>query len=547
MLKSDLDALNAELDAFVPRAALASLPLDRVLCHLFFIAEIGEKTQTIKKLDLAAMDIAVGWSYAFCLDAEQRRLNLSFEDSLFRFALDVYHQARHYNAVSGIMYLLYKGKLVGKRIDNLIETELGVSYDLAMAAADVELFGSDDPTFSLPNNSEISLHYAKCNRRKSAFRQLKYTLPDDLFTCVLGLVHEASDRNWQLDPSLDVGGYSLGDFRRLIEALAAFAQIHHYCNAAAPSQEIPINQIWLNSLLKLASRERWVRLLSRLSKLDAKSVDLILSDITYDPALRAPGKPRPDLMSTPFFSLSTDTLVLSNRLALEGNWERNFWKSLSVTKPSIHSPLSTLKEKRQIDVLTALLASSTHSAQLMILPPMKVQKDTDLDLLVLDLPRNFGLAIQLKWPYGPAYYRDMQKVWEEFDKGVEKLALTLPWLRGIPLVVVQKSGLSHAQLRDFRFEAMLLSKNSTGFGWLNYRSDIPICSERFMKWALIDKKVSLQRFWELSAKYAFKPKENVHYRSKVVKPSFGNIQFSAPTAFNVLRQFEPMNDVDWTL
>lgn len=223
----------------------------------------------------------------------------------------------------------------------------------------------------------------------------------------------------------------------------------------------------------------------------------------------------------------------------------SLWKLLSVTKPTIHSTLSTSKEQRQIEGLISLLASFSHTAQLKILPRLNVQNKTDLDLLVLDVPNKFGLAVQLKWPYGPAYYRDMQKVWEEFDKGVEKLSLTLPWLRGIPQVVVQKSGLRAEQLREFRFESLLLSKNSTGFGWLTYRSDIPICSERFVRWALIDRKVSLQRFWELAAKYAFRPKENVHYRSKIIKPQFGNILFSAPTAFNVLGQFDPTNDIDW--
>jgi len=126
------------------------------------------------------------------------------------------------------------------------------------------------------------------------------------------------------------------------------------------------------------------------------------------------------------------------------------------------------------------------------------------------------------------------------------LTKTLPWLRGLSQSVVQKSKLSEEQLLGFRFEAILLSKNSIGFGWLDYRQDIPICSERFLKWALIDQMVSLQRFWELASIYAFKPEEGIHYRPKIIRPQFGNIVFSAPIAFTPLGPMNVANDIRWT-
>lgn len=545
LTKRELDELDSELDSYVPSAELVPLPLDRVLSHLLFLAEIGEKTKTIAKLDHAALDISVGWAHKFCKKVDPRKLNVEFDHKLFNMVIEIYNQARHYNAVSGIMSLLYKGKLVGNRIDSVIETQLGASYDLGMAVAESELFGPNDPTRPLPDNSEISSHYAKCVRRKNGYRKLKYTLPDELFIGVQRLVHEISENNWQLDPNLDVGGYSLADYRRLMEALATFGQIHHYCNAAPPLQEIPLKDIWFNSLLKMTSKTKWIRLLKRLSGLDSETIVRIFSDIVYDPRTGAQKNPKPDLISTPLFPISADLFVLSNRLAFEGNWERNFWKRLSITKPTIHSALSTSKELRQIEDLVALLASIPNTAHLKLLPRLRVQKKTDLDLLVLDIPSRFGLALQLKWPYGPAYYRDMQKVWEELDKGVENLILALPWLYNVPQALVQKSQLSEEYLREFRFKALLLSRNSVGFGWMNYRSDIPICSERFLKWALVEKKVSLEQFWELAARYAYKPKENVHYSSKVIRPKFGSIEFSAPTAFNVLARFDEAIDIDW--
>lgn len=543
--RSDLDALDGELERFVPRSALSKITLERLLSHLLFLAEIGEKTRTIEKLDHAALDIAVGWAFQFCKPSNHRKLNLNFDESLFATAKNIYDQARHYEAVSGIMFLLYNGKLVGQRTEDLIQTQLAVPYDLAMAVAESELFGSSDPAFVMPDTAAISSHYSKCNRRQKGNRIVSYTFSDDLFQCVLKLINEMNHGSWHLDPSLDAGGYTLGHCRQFAESLAAFAQIHHYCNAAPPSQEILLKHISFNSLLKVSSRVGWTNLLSRMSGLEKNTARALLTDLTYEPERRAKNKPKPDLISTPFFAISDDLLMLSNRLAFESSWERNFWKLLSISKPEIHSSLSTLKEKRQIDGIVAILKDTHDMNNIVVLPRINVQNKTDLDLLILDVPNKFGLALQLKWPYGPAYYRDMKKVWEEFSKGLEKLRLTLPWLREIPDVLIRKSELSEAQLREFRFEAMLLSKNSIGFGWIEHSCDIPICSERFLQWALVDQKVTLQRFWSLSSMYSFKPKENVHYVPKLLKVKFGKIRFTAPTAFNVLSQFDPPNDVEW--
>jgi len=412
---ADLKRLDSDLDSFVPTAELSKLHLESVVCHLLFLSEIGEKTGTIEKLDHNAIDIAVSWAHFACKAVNSRRLNVEFERGAFRFATSLYHQARSYHAISSVMYLLFKNKLSGRRSGNIVETELAQSFDISMAAAESILFTADDPTFTLPDNAAIASHYAKCKRREIGNRRLQYTLPPELFETVLRLIHEITDHNWQLDPTFDVGGYSLAEYRRFSECLAALAQIHHYCNAAAPLQKVPLNSIWFNTLLKMMSKARWQKLISRLTGLGSEVVNNIIDDITFDKDLLRKKKHGAGLLSLPFLSLTTDLLVLSNRAAFESNAERNYWKLLSIVKPSIHSKLSLAKEGLQLQELETLLRSCPATADLKFLTRFNVQNDTNLDLLLLDATNKFGLALELKWPYGPAYFREMENVWEDLN------------------------------------------------------------------------------------------------------------------------------------
>jgi len=545
LTKNDLDKIDRDLESFIPTDLLRPVFLDQVLIHLLFIAEIGEKTNSIGKLDHAALSIAVNWAYEYCKPNIARNLNLDYNPENYRLALKIYHQARNYNAISGIMSLLYKGKLQGILSNNEVITELACPFDVGIAVADVTLFGSDDPTNQPPDNSHIVAYFKDLNRRKVGPMRLQYTISNTFFSDFKSLIHSASEHNWQLPATVDLGGYSLGDFRCLAETLSTFAQIHHFSSAAAPTQNLSLENIFFNSLLKASSRHNWLRILAKFSGLGYLKVKTIIADITLDSRTLGQSSRRPDLICTPFLPLTSDTLVLSNRLALEGNWERNIWKHLSILRPSTHSKISTEKEDAQIKWLNKTFNPDEQNPSIKIIPRLNVLRKTDLDLLVLNTDLKFGLAMQLKWPYGPAYFRDMQKVWEEFERGIEKLEIALNWLREHPPALIQKSGLSKQQLQDFRFEGMLLSKNSTGFGWLDYRNDIPICSDRFVRWAMYEKKIQLNRLWELASSYAFKPKENIHYTKKTITPQFGNLKFSAPIAFNLLDPFNPLTDIDW--
>lgn len=544
--KPDLEALDKELDGFVPSATLSERTSDELLFHLYLLADVGEKTKTIQRLDWSALDFATTWILTHSKPANHRKLKLTFDEEVWKIAIKVYGQARNYRRVSDVMRLLFKNKMHGRRTNNHIDTELNAAYDIGMAATESYLFSANDPTASLPaDRSSIENYLSRCKPQLQPNQKLKTTIPKDLLQALVKLLSQAKELSWQLDPEIDFGGYKLSQFRLISEWLCAYAMIQHSCNSDVPLQSVALKHIRVNSQLKVLSRERWIKLLSNLTGLDVEKTELILTDLTMSKSLKLSDY-KIQAASLPFVEISDGILLLSNRIAMEGNSERNHWQLLSCLRKGIFNVVSTRKEEKQIKELCSLFSGSAKGKDYLFVPTIPVGKETNIDLLVLDRISKFGLVMQLKWPFGPSYLREMQTVWEELQKGQKKLEVSLDWARSLPSQFTGRIEIPASELKEFQFEGIVVSRNSIGFGWSEYRQDIPICSERLLEWALQHKGLSLKQLWLFAGSYSYKLIQNTHFEQTDRTFKFGNITVTEHISFKVLKDFDPLTDIPWS-
>src|SRR5262249_24750768 len=169
---------------------------------------------------------------------------------------------------------------------------------------------------------------------------IKYYVPDSTFTRIAERQSRMMSPLWELDPSWDLGGYTIAQFRNFWIALRTLCEIHHWACLLSG-----VEGGAQNSVVRRLQRRRWENELARRSALDKCIVATILDDLTYDPALYGPHKQQPDVTYQPFFPIGSGLLALSTWLVLLSNAERNIWHLVSIKRANLHAVLRNQKEK----------------------------------------------------------------------------------------------------------------------------------------------------------------------------------------------------------
>jgi hypothetical protein len=174
------------------------------------------------------------------------------------------------------------------------------------------------------------------------------------------------------------------------------------------------------------------------------------------------------------------------------------------------------------------------------------EKTSDLDLLIIDRERSFGLGCEMKWLTAPDRIRDVEHTDKELIKGTQQAELSLAWLQTKPEVIRQKFGLTAGELAAIRFQAAVLSKNFLGSAAV-YRQtpEIPVITERLLRWVLGDPHhAPLEALWRAGTTRGYFPIAGVHYEDLDFEASFAGITFvGAALGMKVLKPWNPAGDV----
>jgi hypothetical protein len=110
------------------------------------------------------------------------------------------------------------------------------------------------------------------------------------------------------------------------------------------------------------------------------------------------------------------------------------------------------------------------------------------------------------------------------------------------------TGLSAAELAEYEFQALVVSKNSLGSGQV-HRAGIPIINERLLHWVLgAPHHRNIRTLWQVGEERRYMPKEGKHYRYESGNPiAFGGIRFLAEgIGISLYAFYHESEDIDFT-
>lgn len=527
----EIEELDRRIDAAVPSLPLLSRTREVALIHLLRVHESymvgivtnsnrGERDNaTTHGID--AMNHAVQWLFRHC-PTPAANATLTLDEDVYLEAEELHKVAREYSKIWDLMSLLHRGLIVGSWED---DNTIGLSYssetDMALHIAGNLIAAPYGPVLNGPLvTPAIAKEILDGVAIQGTEPRLTYQISDSLFHRLFDRVNRMTADPWEMDPSWNLGGYTIGQLHQFRVALDTVCIIH-----GQVSRSLGDAHSILSSIIKIHSRSIWERILARKSRLGHSAVATILSDLVYDAELYRSGTKQPHVTFHPVFQIGENTLALSNWLFLTSHIERNVWDLVSVKRPELHSRLRNLKEQRLIEGLQqkarefGLKSYSSLEFQL-------AEQQGNLDLLLIDCSDRFALVCELKWLLQAGRISGVIANDNEIRKGIKQAQLAWDWVRSKPPQLVQRTGFSQHQLDQIEFRPLVLSKNTLASGFLR-QTGVPVINERLFNWILGDPhKKDLRTLWHVGECLTYVPQEGKHFDTIDASTEFGGIKFN---------------------
>lgn len=554
--KGELSALDARIDGNIGAFSVLTLARPVVLLHLLrfyedylrlvipgiVAADDVESYLAARKNAQDAMQFALLWAAE--RTPQSNVIDLDLNKDAYELCLPMFQGAIQYSHVWDVMALLFQGRGRGEwngvdRVEVSYIDPLASEFDVAgRFVAPPDPPGLRDRI--APEATAFQELLAKMNPRDVGGGKVGYDLLPDVFEQMKTMHRGLLGHLWELDGTWDLGGYTLAEFREVWLCLVTLCFAHQLAcwNSGALGGGI-------RSLVPVKTVHRWEKELVRLSGVLRPAVSQIMTDLTFAAALHRPGTKRPDVTYQPFVPLGQNMLALSGSLVLDSNAERNLWDLLSIIRPKVHSDLRNRKERYSAGDLVPWLEGLGLECATGL--PVKLGDDgTDLDLLIIDRLRNFGLGCQMKWLTAPDRIRDVGYADKELIVGTGQAELSLRWLTTKPNLLRQKFGLTTEELAAMQFQVAVLSKNFLGSVAV-YRQapEIPVITERLLKWILDSpNRASLKALWHTAQSRSYFPIAGVHYADEDFEASFGGVTFRGTAlGMKTLKPWTPENDI----
>lgn len=546
LTKQDLDEIDKRMDESISSQKLLAVHRDLALIHILryfeaFVMLHPSFDEARFRRGQDGLHFAVQWILRHCL-GESQILQLDTEESLYIQAGELHEAAMDYSEIYDTMAMLYRERAVGELdLDGVVrfchanqlvaDVEMADRFIGSVADAEAINISSLDPDGILND----------VQPRPSGRARVKYEIPDLTFERITKYWSLLLSPLWELDESWDLGGYTVYQFRQFWIALATLCTIHHLvCFRDG------IEDIALNSVVRIHERGRWENEMVRWSGLNRRVISTVLDDLIYDPDLYSSGRKQPYVNYQPFFPLGIDRLALSGQLVIGSNPERNMWDLVSIRREKLHAELRNQKESLWRQELFPRLTSYGLKVYGPIGFTYKGDK-TDLDILAMDSRDYFAVGCELKWLTQPDSIKSVNYTDAELSKGLDQAELTLGWLKSKSTKLRQVTGLASNELEKYEFKTMVLSKNTIGSGWVHKRH-LPIVNERLVDWILGDPhRRNLRTLWQVGEELRYLPKRGKHFKDVNEDIEFGGIRFHGEkTGARLLDCWDPSRDIDLT-
>jgi hypothetical protein len=207
--------------------------------------------------------------------------------------------------------------------------------------------------------------------------------------------------------------------------------VHEYACArrAVRNKAYPVN-----SAVMMLKRDRWVRLLSKISGLQKNAVSAILADLTFGATKTL------DLYVHPFVSLGgkPELLGIIPHIPLKSRADENILRVCSILRPSLYDAITSAKENEMMQDLK----SRAHSGFRIRGPRLLSDRTTDIDLIIEDPPTSTVVIAELKWLRKSIRTVEQMQQGELFLRGVQQMTLVKQFLQNNPRFLLERGDLT---------------------------------------------------------------------------------------------------------
>lgn len=315
------------------------------------------------------------------------------------------------------------------------------------------------------------------------------------------------DEMFLLPSEWQLSHYTLGDFRKVFEAISAIASIQAIARRMAIAQQC-LKMGYADSIY-MRPFDDLVRQVVRYSGVSGPEVRSIFDDLSYGNR----GISNPDPALQPLIKLNSDTYAVMPHLWLFSSAERNLTVLLNKL-PSEKEIYSKLVDEKEVLMRNHFITGLSDTDFRFIWG--KVQDLPDVDLAIIRDSEKTCLLLELKWFIDPAEAREIIEKSEEIEKGISQV-----------LQLTQAFASNHTPLlkklqidSSYTLEGVVASEN-----WIGHAKaqspEIPVIQANHLIEKLKATK-SLESAMEWLKDRKYLPKEGEHFKVHITTHTIGD-------------------------
>ena len=324
-----------------------------------------------------------------------------------------------------------------------------------------------------------------------------------------------SDTIMAMQPTLDAmfllpsewkfSRYTLGDFRKVFEAIFAIAFIRALAGSIATGQ----GYVGYADSIYVATRDELLRRVVRYSRISNSKVQSIFDDLSY--GNRDISKPDPALQ--PLIQLDSDSYAIMPHLWLSSSAERNLTVLLNKlpSEREIYAKLVDEKERLMRERFKTCLSADGFRFTC-----GKVQGLPDVDLAIIMDSKKTCLLLELKWFIEPAETREIIERSEEIEKGISQVLKLKQAFANNHTPLLEKLKIDSS----YRLEGVVVSENWIGHAKVQ-SPEIPVIQANHLI-AKLKAAESLQSVMEWLQDRKYLPREGEHFKVHMTTHTIGD-------------------------
>lgn len=512
-----LRQIEKEIDNYYKKNSLVNLPFANAAWYLLAFAEevvlkeIQERGSGAQNYAMIADNLVndlknpMGWLYGIC--EQGGRIPCTDNGDFYQASWDFFRLGQEYSSFVWAYTYFSEGWIGLDLKGTTIQPTGNLSQDARHEAYNrlIKPHKLQEPLSSV-NSDHLPIEEIAQTLRLQGDR-FTYKLNPRMVSDTIIARKPILDKMFSLPSKWRFSRYSLGDFRKVFEAICAIAHIHWTARGISVTQGCA-NLGYADSIYLPTCDELLWRIV-RYSGISESSVRSIFDDLSY--GNRNISDPDPALQ--PLIKLNSEVYAIMPHLWLFSSAERNLTVLLNrlPSEKEIYSRLVSEKEEFMRQTFQSHLSDDGLRLIWGSVPGLP-----DIDLAIVKDSEKMCLLLELKWFIEPAEVREIIQKSEEIEKGISQvLELKRTFANNYqPLL---------AKLRidsSYRLEGVVISENWIGHVTVQSPGVPVIRADHLIAKLQATESLESAVDWLIAREYL--PKEGEHFKVRTTTSTVGN-------------------------